>query len=96
MKDTSIETHHSNRQKLVHQNTKLNREIRLLEQKMSKVITDNIIKDMEDQQRKNKTENKMQELVVQENYIKKLKAKLQQLKALNITEVTKGIRDEEN
>lgn len=36
----------------------------------------------------------MQEIVVQESYLKKLKAKLQQLRAMNIGTQTEGIRRE--
>lgn len=55
----------ANREKLLQQNTKLNREICMLESKMSKVITDDIVKVIENQKKSRESEGKMSELVMQ-------------------------------
>ena len=68
----------------------------MLEKKMSKVITSDIIKVMEEQKKKGETEVKMQEIVVQETYMKKLKEKLKYLRSLNISSQTEGIKKEED
>ena len=68
----------------------------MLEKKMSKVITTDIIKTMEEQKKRNEGEEKMHELVVQETYMKKLKEKLKQLRSLNIGKQTEGIKREED
>lgn len=65
-----------NRAKLIQQNLKLHREILLLEEKMSLVITMDISKAVETDKKKNESKVKFNEISLQEAYIRKLKARI--------------------
>lgn len=61
---------------------------------MSSVITMDVTKAVEADRKNSEGKGKINEITMQQAYIKKLKIKIKQLKALNLGEVTNGIVNE--